>query len=81
MANKLSVAFKYLVAVTSVYFRSCKLSVLGQRLVCLCDNKVILHIGRHINYFVGDNSGFLVYFSIRRFNKAVFIYLGKCSKI
>ena len=54
---------------TTVY----KASVLIQRLVCLCHNIGVLHIGGHIFNLLCDNSLLLVDHPVRRFNKAVLV--------
>ena len=46
-----------------------------KRFVCLCDDVFVFFVRRHVNDFVGDDAGRLVYLAIRRFDKAVLVDL------
>ena len=70
-----TVNFKNLFTETCIYTLSCEFSLLVKRLVGLCYNVIILHIGSHIGYFVKYNACFLVNLTVRSFNKAVLVYL------
>ena len=66
---------------TCVYTGSCQLSVLGEGLVCLSNNEVILHIGSHVNYFICYNACSLVYLSVGSLDEAVLIDPCESSQI
>ena len=59
----------------------CKVSVFGQRFVCLCNNVIIFYVRSHIDNFVCYNASCLVYSPIRSFNKAIFVDSCECCQI
>ncbi len=58
---------------TRIYTGTRKLAVLCKRLVRLSDNVIILNVGSHVNYFVCNYARLLVNFTVRCFDKAVFV--------
>ncbi len=54
---------------------------LVERLVCLRDDIVILHIGGHVHDLVGDHACFVIDAAIGRFDEAVIVYARVGGKI
>ena len=75
-----ALAFKYLIAVARIYDRAGELSVLGKRLVRLCNGIIVLHIRGHIYDLGGDNAGLLVNSSVGSLDEAVLIDLAKDAR-
>ena len=79
--NAVLLHFQNLFPITSRNLMICKVSVFGQRFVCLCNNVIIFYISGHINNFVCYNTSCLVYSPIRSFNKAIFVDSCECCQI
>ena len=79
--NAILFDFQNLFPITSRNLMICKVSVFGQRFVCLCNNVIIFYISGHINNFVCYNASCLVYSPIRSFNKAIFVDSCECCQI
>ena len=75
------VHFDDLVAVTAGDTGVGKAAVFVQRLVCLADVEVVLHVGGHILHVLGDEAGGLVHLAVGCFHEAVLVDPGKGRQI
>ena len=81
VVHALFVDLKDLIAPAAGNTGTDKTSLAVQLLVGLRYNELILHIGGHIDHFIGNNASGLVHLAVRRFNKAVLIDLGERGQI
>ncbi len=69
------------VAVTAGDTLVLQAAVLVQRLACLADVVVVLHVGGHILHVLGDEAGGLVHLAVGRLHEAVLVDPGKGRQI
>ena len=65
--------FRYVVAIAHKHTFFYKPVVFVKRLVRLSHSVTVFFVRRHISHFVGDAVVYFIHFSVRRFDKAVFV--------